>query len=187
MPRLKLDRTALLSAMAEHVLVHGLGTTSLRPLARSAGTSDRMLIYHFGSKDALIADLLDHLAERMADGLDAALPQTRFDSVGSCVATVSGLMRQPGFAPYARVWLDIVAAAAQGGEGYLAAGGQVIDRFLGWIEARLPERAEDPAAAARLALALIEGALVLDAVGHRDASDAAIGAMARLGNRQDAT
>jgi AcrR family transcriptional regulator len=88
MARPKPDKSALLNAMAAHVLEHGLNTASLRPLAKSAGTSDRMLIYHFGSKDALVADLLDHLAAQMAQGLDAALPDARFESVGTGVETV---------------------------------------------------------------------------------------------------
>jgi AcrR family transcriptional regulator len=114
MARPKPDKSALLNAMAAHVLEHGLNTASLRPLAKSAGTSDRMLIYHFGSKDALVADLLDHLAAQMAQGLDAALPDARFESVGTGVATVVALMRQPAFAPYSRIWLDIVSAASHG-------------------------------------------------------------------------
>jgi AcrR family transcriptional regulator len=166
--------------MAGHVLAHGLSTASLRPLAGAAGTSDRMLIYHFGSKDALVGELLDHLAARMAEGLDAALPPARFDSVGACATALAGLLRDPAFTPYGRVWLDIVAAARQGAEGHRAAGAPVIDGFLAWIEARLPEGLEDPAGTARLVLTLIEGTLVLDAVGHRAASDAAIAALARL-------
>jgi AcrR family transcriptional regulator len=166
--------------MAAHVLEHGLNTASLRPLAKSAGTSDRMLIYHFGSKDALVADLLDHLAAQMAQGLDAALPDARFESVGTGVATVVALMRQPAFAPYSRIWLDIVSAASHGARDHSDAGARVIDRFLGWIEARLPEDLDAPAETARLALTLIEGTLVMDAIGHDATTDRAVAALARL-------
>lgn len=183
MPRPKPDRTALLDAMATHVLAHGLNTASLRPLAASAGTSDRMLIYHFGSKQALVAALLDHLAAQMAHGLDQALPQTRFDTVGSCVSTIVGLMRHPAFAPYARVWLDIVSAARHGADDHVAAGSRVIEGFLSWIEARLPDGLEDRAATARLALTLIEGTLVMDAVGREETTDRAIAAFSRLTHR----
>jgi len=51
-----MTRDSLLPLLAAHVLTHGLGQASLRPLARAAGTSDRMLLYHFGSKEALMAD-----------------------------------------------------------------------------------------------------------------------------------
>ena len=45
-------------AATDYVLEHGLIGLSLRPLAADLGTSDRMLIYHFGSKDELVADVL---------------------------------------------------------------------------------------------------------------------------------
>ena len=99
MARPKPDRSLMLDAMADHVLGHGLNTASLRPLAQAAGTSDRMLIYHFGSKDALIAALLEHLAARMAAGLSSALPPRRAASVGEAVAEVVALMRTPAFDP----------------------------------------------------------------------------------------
>jgi AcrR family transcriptional regulator len=180
MPRPKPDKSALLNALAAHVLSHGLNTASLRPLAKSAGTSDRMLIYHFGSKDALVAELLDHLASQMTLGLNAALPQARFDSVGACLQTVVTLMRQPEFAPYARVWLDIISAARHGAADHAVAGARVIDGFLLWIEARLPDGLEAPSEAARLLLTLIEGTLIMDAVGHEETADRAVAAFASL-------
>ena len=42
-------------AATDYVLEHGLIGLSLRPLAAELGTSDRMLLYHFGSKDELVA------------------------------------------------------------------------------------------------------------------------------------
>lgn len=55
------------------MLEHGLIGLSLRPLAASLGTSDRMLIYHFGTKDQLVADVLHTSIER-STGHIAALP-----------------------------------------------------------------------------------------------------------------
>ena len=37
---------------------HGVGETSLRTLAEGIGTSHRMLIYHFGSREGLLAACL---------------------------------------------------------------------------------------------------------------------------------
>jgi AcrR family transcriptional regulator len=45
-------------AATDYVLEHGLIGLSLRPLAAALGTSDRMLIYRFGSKDSLVAEVL---------------------------------------------------------------------------------------------------------------------------------
>lgn len=171
-PRRTLDRDALLDAMADHVLEHGLSSVSLRPLAASAGTSDRMLIYHFGSKDELLGTLVDHLAARMTAGLEAALPQRSYTSTRELIVDVVTLLRSPPFAPYGRVWLDIVAAAGAGVPSHRDAGFRVIEGYLDWVAARIPKGKE-----AGLALALVEGTLVLDAVGQSAAADAAIAAL----------
>ena len=84
----RMSRETLLPLLAAHVMAHGLADASLRPLARAAGTSDRMLIYHFGNKDALVAALLDYLVARFADALDSAFPQARSASRRACAETV---------------------------------------------------------------------------------------------------
>lgn len=57
-------RTQLAERATDYVLEHGLIGLSLRPLAAELGTSDRMLIYHFGSKDELIAAVLATSSQR---------------------------------------------------------------------------------------------------------------------------
>ena len=54
-----MSRETLLPLLAAYVLENGLADVSLRPLAKAAGTSDRMLLYHFGSKEELVAALLE--------------------------------------------------------------------------------------------------------------------------------
>jgi AcrR family transcriptional regulator len=64
-------RDELSEAAADYVLEHGLIELSLRPLARALGTSDRMLLYHFESKDDLVATILRTTSERSVHGLRA--------------------------------------------------------------------------------------------------------------------
>jgi AcrR family transcriptional regulator len=52
-------RDALLQRAIEHFAAHGVGDTSLRALAEAIGTSHRMLIYHFGSREGLLAAVVD--------------------------------------------------------------------------------------------------------------------------------
>ncbi|WP_406456923.1 TetR/AcrR family transcriptional regulator [Streptomyces sp. NBC_01622] len=51
-------RTELLDACYAYLLEHGLTGLSLRPLATATGTSPRVLLYLFGSKDELLRQLL---------------------------------------------------------------------------------------------------------------------------------
>ncbi|MGW5649923.1 TetR/AcrR family transcriptional regulator [Streptomyces humi] len=51
-------RRDLLEQIREYVMRNGLADLSLRPLARALGTSDRMLLYYFGSKERMVAEAL---------------------------------------------------------------------------------------------------------------------------------
>jgi AcrR family transcriptional regulator len=167
-------RQAWLDGMAQHVLRHGLAQASLRPLAQAVGTSDRMLIYHFGSKDGVIGALLRHLAAGFVAGLEAALPPGRAQTVPACLAEVVALLRDPGMAGYGRVWLDILSAAAGGGAAHRAAGQEIMAGFALWLEGRLPEGTEGAADVAAALLTLLEGVMVMDSVGQGALADRAV-------------
>jgi AcrR family transcriptional regulator len=57
-------RQRLLADVTDYILRHGLADLSLRPLAAALGTSARMLIYYFGSRDQLIVDALAEVRRR---------------------------------------------------------------------------------------------------------------------------
>jgi AcrR family transcriptional regulator len=52
-------RRELLEGTVAYAAEHGLAELSLRPLARSLGTSDRMLLHYFASKENLVGQALD--------------------------------------------------------------------------------------------------------------------------------
>ncbi|MEQ4716807.1 helix-turn-helix domain-containing protein [Nonomuraea sp. B19D2] len=51
-------RADLLDATMRYAAEHGVATLSLRPLATALGTSSRMLIHYFGSKEELVVQAL---------------------------------------------------------------------------------------------------------------------------------
>ncbi|MFF1359546.1 TetR/AcrR family transcriptional regulator [Streptomyces sp. NPDC058297] len=55
------SRNELLTKAVAHVGERGMADVSLRGLAEAIGTSHRMLIYHFGSRERLLADVLQQL------------------------------------------------------------------------------------------------------------------------------
>src|SRR5690348_14980915 len=58
-------RDQLLDAALDYCVNHGLANLSLRPLSRHLGTSARMLLFHFESKEGLIAAVLGELNQRL--------------------------------------------------------------------------------------------------------------------------
>ena len=59
-------KAKLLDDCTDHALAHGL-PDRLGPLATATGTSARMLIYHFGTRDALLRAILEHARQRQLD------------------------------------------------------------------------------------------------------------------------
>ncbi|MET7451635.1 TetR/AcrR family transcriptional regulator [Streptomyces sp. NPDC005574] len=59
-------RDRILDACVDHALAHGL-PDRLEPLASASGTSTRMLIYHFGTRDALLRETLGRARRRQRD------------------------------------------------------------------------------------------------------------------------
>lgn len=161
-------RERLLQAMAVHVLAHGLNDASLRPLARAAGTSDRMLIYHFGSKEALVGALLSHLGARFEVLLNAALPPGRFVSERAGALAILALMRSGEAAGFRRVWFDILAASARGQIAHRATGAAILLGLRDWLAARLPAGTPAPTERAADLLIRIEGIMVAAELGRDD-------------------
>lgn len=70
----------LLDALIAYLVRHGPADLSLRPMAAEIGTSARLLIFHFGSKDRLLSEVLDEMQRRLQDSflrMRSAPPGTR--------------------------------------------------------------------------------------------------------------
>lgn len=64
-------RDELLRKCRRYFLAHGVANVSLRPLAEAVGTSARMLAYHFGSKEGLIAAVMDDVRAELQASFEA--------------------------------------------------------------------------------------------------------------------
>lgn len=161
-----LSRETLLPRLAAHVLDQGMTGASLRPLAKAAGTSDRMLIYHFGNKERLIEELLRYIAEQYATALDNALSEERSATREQLLERILTHTSSAQMEPFLALWWEIVAGCARETPGYLEAAQSVMDRLLAWLEVQMPKDDPDPQGGARYLLTLIEGTQMLDAIGR---------------------
>jgi len=105
-------RAELLHAAIEHVAHHGLADLSLRSLAAELGTSHRMLIHHFGSKEALWVAIVREVERRQLETmreliLDAEVP---FDEL---MRTWWRHISDPSLWPHEKLFFEIYAAALQ--------------------------------------------------------------------------
>lgn len=131
-------REDLVGAATDYVLEAGLIGLSLRPMATALGTSDRMLNYHFGSKDELIASVLRESSDRSAAQIGELKPAASIrQAVVELWVAISGPEQQRcqrmyveaaalglfGSEPYASVVREANAIWIESIRGYLVASG----------------------------------------------------------------
>jgi AcrR family transcriptional regulator len=156
-------RDALVDRVADYILREGLDAATLRPLARAAGTSDRMLLYYFPDKQALLAAAADRVAERLM-ALLAAVPATP-QPPAALEEQLAAAAQDPAVSPYLALWLDIAARAARGDTFWRARGHAIGQGFLTFITDRLDQPLADRPATARALLARLEGGILLGSFG----------------------
>jgi AcrR family transcriptional regulator len=62
-------KDALIEPIIGYLLEHGLADLSLRPLAAAVGTSARLLVYHFESKERLLGEVLEAMQTRLRQSM----------------------------------------------------------------------------------------------------------------------
>ena len=74
----------LLDAIHAYLLRHGVSDLSLRPLAKAVGSSPRVLLYHFGSKEAMVDRVLAHIRQQQRARYTQMSPSTAFPVSAGC-------------------------------------------------------------------------------------------------------
>ncbi len=155
-------RVALAGEIAGLVLRDGLDDMGLRGLATRLGTSDRMLLYYFGSKDRLVEEALGQVSARLAVLLSAHGRRERV-SPGRFLAEVLALAGDAGVAPFNRLWTEVIARGARGERPYDRVAAKAVQSWMEWIDSRLapPVGGTVPGRAAAL-LSIVEGVTLLE-------------------------
>ena len=153
-------RAELVEAIATIVLEDGLDALALRGLAARLSTSGRMLLYHFGTKDALVRAVLTCISERMAVLQEAAALGAP-ESPGKFLHDMMQAGIDPATAPYMRVWTDVIVRAARGEAPYRNIADKTVKAWLDWIVGRLLPAPDNQATAAML-LSIMEGITILE-------------------------
>ena len=166
----------LLERAYSYSLTHGLADLSLRPLATAIGSSPRVLLFLFGSKDGLIRALL---ARARSDEL-ALLEQLRYDEQPGLDAIARELwtwLSAPERRPLMNLWVEAYGRSLVSPDGPWADYARsTVDDWLELLKASQPDAESKHAGAQRTAvLALLRGALLdLLATGDLDRTTRAV-------------
>src|SRR3954451_11412896 len=170
-------RERLPAAAMEHVATHGVGDLSLRGLAAALGTSHRMLIYHFGSREGLLIEVIRSVDAQQRAALATMLP----DEGPPPAETMRRMWKRvadPSLWPNERLFFEVYAQALQGGPHARPLLDAIVELWVEPLARIAVARGEDEARAraeARLGIAVTRG-LLLDLLATRDraAVDAAM-------------
>ncbi len=167
----------LLAKAVEYLAANGIGDVSLRSLATAMGTSHRMLIYHFGSKEGLLIEVVRAVEQRQRE----VLAELRLDP-GASPQEIAWRFWQrladPAMWPHERLFFELYGRALQGEPSATPLLEGIVERWLEPVIEWSRSQGVGAAAAranARLGVAVTRGLLLdLLATGDRAGVDQAM-------------
>jgi AcrR family transcriptional regulator len=157
-------RDELLLDCRRYFLAHGVANLSLRPLAAAVGTSARLIVYHFGSKEGLIAAVMDgvraELQATFAAGAGApAIPRSATPPTTHPMRAFWQALVRPENLPILRLLFEVQILALQNPVRYGRYLEDTSQSWVGLIEQALPE-SERKSGLATLCAAVVDGLLL---------------------------
>jgi AcrR family transcriptional regulator len=152
----------LLGAVVEVALAGGIADKSLRAIAAAAGTSHRMLIHHFGSREGLLVDVIRTVEARQRAALTGLVAESTEDPANLADRFWRHL-RSPELAPQERLFFEVYGQALQGRQWAKPLLEGVVEDWVGPVAAMLEAAGISPDAArtvARLYVAVGRGLLL---------------------------
>ncbi|TPG04990.1 TetR/AcrR family transcriptional regulator [Rhodanobacter glycinis] len=141
---MKTRKEILVDELVGYLLEHGLSDLSLRPLAEALGTSARLLIYHFKSKEGLLAEVLDSMQTRLRMSLGGMIERRAGQSERPLKLFWDWAIARENY-PYLKLLYELQILAVQNPAAY----GQYLQRnasnWSALIATALPEAERTPA------------------------------------------
>ena len=165
----KPPRETLLEGAIEYVAHNGITDLSLRQLAGALGTSHRMLIHHFGSKEGLWVAIVGEVERRQRAILADLVPAADVP-VAEAMRAWWRHISDPSLWPNERLFFELYGQAIQGRPHTVAMLDGIIDDWIepaADINMALGMGRAEAHAHARLGIAVTRG-LLLDLVATRD-------------------
>lgn len=151
----------LLERAYGYALEHGLADLSLRPLAAAIGSSPRVLLFLFGSKDGLVRALL---ARARSDELDFLQSLGHEADIAGVVRSTWQWLLEERHRPLLTLWLEAYSRSlTEPGGPWGGFATQTVDDWLALLASAQPHRRRRSKAGATersLTLAVLRGALI---------------------------
>ena len=159
-------RNRLLQDCLSYFLRHGVANLSLRPLAAAVGTSARMLLHYFGSKETLIAEVMEQVQQRLQQSFQELLESKKRGTKKDVLPKFWSVLSRKTNQPSLRLLFEVQMLALQNPRRYRRYLSQTSNSWRRLIEEAFPAKGEN-AVTATLYNAVIDG-LLLDLLATGD-------------------
>src|SRR5580693_7055664 len=178
---MSMRKAVLLESLIAYLVRRGVADVSLRPMAAAVGTSARLLIFHFRSKEQLLIEVLDEMQARLQRSLGELLSEPGAAGSAPLRQFWDWALKDPNFAQL-RVLYQLHILAAHDHKTY----GRYLKRnALNWLELvqTVLKPAQRSPALATLIVAVFDG-LFLEVVstGERRRASAALDEFIAMAN-----
>lgn len=175
----KHTREQILEGALAAALDDGLSQLTFGRLAKRLGTSDRVIVYYFPTKDDLVGEVLVTMGLQLQEVLARAFTEPAADHLALTRAAWPVLAR-PDIDPIFALFFEANGLAAAGREPYRTLVSELVDVWIGWLADFFTGTARQRRTEAEAAVALIDGLLLLRQLGGAAAANRAA---TRLGVR----
>jgi AcrR family transcriptional regulator len=156
-------RDELLENIVDALLEDGVADLSLRPLAEKVGSSARLLIYHFGTKENLVKTALDIVHARAEVSLQALAARKRPGSLKASLLLFWDWATAEENQKYLRLMFEVDGLSMHSkraySEDFKDEGSAMWLRMIDRVTADLPQNARAAAGRSTLVMASLNGLL----------------------------
>lgn len=140
-------------AILQYLMEHGISGLSLRPLARAVGSSPRVLLYYFGSKEKMVGKVIAAIRRRQRASFSKITGATYFEACQN----VWKQMRAPASEPFFRLYFEVYGMALREPRRYKQFLHATVHDWLDLIGEELVVEGLEPADARIYASAILAG------------------------------
>jgi AcrR family transcriptional regulator len=162
-PRDEQRRSDLRAQAAAIMLARGTSQLTLAELAERLDESPRMLVHHFGSRDALLRAALEYARRQMVDAFNMQLSEHEAGDLRTLVAALHDIVTTPANRPYFALFGEISTLARQQPDRFPGFSRASVHDWLPQLTDALKAGGREEARAqaeATLALAIVRGLLL---------------------------
>lgn len=146
----------LLDDVVGYLVKHGVAEMSLRPLARAVGSSPRVLLYYFGSKEELVVKALARLRERQR-GTFSGLREAKYERPSDACRAIWKQMSAPQSEMLFKFFFETYALALRNPKRYRDFLKTAVEDWLEFVAAPLIRKGQTREEARAFATIVIAG------------------------------